>query len=949
MKLKIHLYCLTLVMLFANISYSQLIITSQNSPLPLIQKFIGQGILVSNVVVNANASSTGIFKNVSGTNLGLDSGVVLSSGRVKSSPGVIGIDGNGTTPAYVTTSATGALASSTFGVPGDNDLNTLIGGSTFDAAILEFDFVPFGDSIKFRYVFASEAYPNFACSGTKNDAVGCFIQGPGFPVNTNIAVVPGSNNIVNIDNVNNVSGCGLFPQFYVSNQNNVNFTYNGHTSVFTAVAKVQPCQSYHMKIVVADGSNDVYDSGIFLDAKSLNSFSTTITNVAQIDANGVSFLAEGCANGKIKVRRTQASPTPLIVNLSYGGTATNGIDVQTLPATITIPANMLEAEMNVVPLADALNEGNETLTVSLTINCGANSANYSTTIQIREYNNLPILPNNYPDTAFICRNATQQLTAAAGYTTYKWNPNSTLNNVDIANPFAQPTTAYVKYICNANTATCRARDSVQLRWKDISIISKADVLCASGIGGQIKIEAGSPLEWTRPLEFSIDNNPYQADSNFIGLTAGLHTIKIKDATGCIDSISTTLLLVGSTMTATITKTPSGCAPSSFGTFIVTPAGGNLPYTFAVDAGPFQTSNVLNATAGVHTISIKDVGGCVLQKIDSIQSANNLFITKPTTPNVCEGAGTALNILSNATTFEWTPIATLQNANTINPIASPTTNTRYYVKATSGNCVKIDSLDVVVLPAPIANAGADVSICKGRDSVLNGSGGVSFLWQPSTYLSANNVAMPTVVNALQTLEYYLTVKDVNGCASIKPDTVRYNVIKDLKIFAGNDLFVAVNAAFQLSVSEVSNFGITLYTWTNPYNLNFSNIYNPQGFLDRDFDYYVTGKTAANCEASDTIKVRILNGPEIYVPTAFSPNGDTKNDVLKPIYVGIKKFKYFKVFNRYAETVYSTISTTGGWNGIFKNEKQPIGTYVWVAEGEDDKGNIIQRKGSILLLR
>jgi gliding motility-associated-like protein len=85
--------------------------------------------------------------------------------------------------------------------------------------------------------------------------------------------------------------------------------------------------------------------------------------------------------------------------------------------------------------------------------------------------------------------------------------------------------------------------------------------------------------------------------------------------------------------------------------------------------------------------------------------------------------------------------------------------------------------------------------------------------------------------------------------------------------------------------------------------------------------------------------VYEGPEIYVPNAFTPEGDGLNDVLIPVVIGMKAFNYFSVFNRYGQLLYSTANVSKGWDGNFKGTRQPPGTYVWMAEAVDYRGNLI----------
>ncbi|MBS1497206.1 MAG: choice-of-anchor L domain-containing protein, partial [Bacteroidetes bacterium] len=135
--------------------------------------------------------------------------------------------------------------------------------------------------------------------------------------------------------------------YFVNNINNKFFTHDGHTTVLTAFQKVQPCQSYHLKLVIADVGDGEYDSGVFLEAKSLSSNVFQLNPKTKVDADGNHFLAEGCQSGLVKITRPYATSSSQIVNLNYTGTAINGVDVQLLPATVTIPANQTEVDLNI--------------------------------------------------------------------------------------------------------------------------------------------------------------------------------------------------------------------------------------------------------------------------------------------------------------------------------------------------------------------------------------------------------------------------------------------------------------------------------------------------------------------------------------------------------------------------------------------------------------------------
>jgi gliding motility-associated-like protein len=194
-----------------------------------------------------------------------------------------------------------------------------------------------------------------------------------------------------------------------------------------------------------------------------------------------------------------------------------------------------------------------------------------------------------------------------------------------------------------------------------------------------------------------------------------------------------------------------------------------------------------------------------------------------------------------------------------------------------------------------------------------------------------------------------VTDVNGCKSLTPSAVTINVRSDLKVFAGNDTAVIINQPFQLSASDVNNSGFVQYNWSPAFGLNdpFSN--QPVSIADREITYTVTAVTASGCIATDEIRIKVYRGPEIYVPNAFTPNADGRNDVLKAIPVGIKQFKYFAVYNRWGQEVFRTSNAANGWDGKVSNVVTGSSTFVWKAEGVDSNGIKIMRNGVVTLVK
>jgi hypothetical protein len=595
-KLNCKIFLLGIACIFSfQLSNAQLQVTAESNAQALVQKLLGQGVTVSNISLIASPFATGIFHNISGTQIGLDSGIVLSNGLAKTShiPDSIGVDGNGVTQAYVNTSNSGAWASTNLNFAGDPDLDRLTGFQTFDATVLKFDFVPLGDTIRFRYVFSSEEYPDFPCTGV-NDGFAFFIEKVGVPGQTNIALIPGTTDPVTIDNINeDTVGCTspAYAQFYVSNKTNKFFTHNGHTKVFTAIAKVQPCEAYTLKLVIADAGDEIYDSGVFLEAGSLSSNAISIQNITQVDPQNNFYLVEGCSAGSFKIKRPNAETAPLNVSLSYAGTATNGVDMQLLPTTVTIPANQSEVVVNVVTIIDNVPEGIELIKIYALAggNCGSTPTD-STIIQIRDYDTLGIVP----DTAFICKNTSVQLTAYNTYTSYQWDANPTLSSLTIRNPFATPVNEFTTYYCTSTEGTCHGRDSAFVQWKTLNLVSKTEINCKDATNGQIQVDGGP--EWAAPVEYSLNNGPWQAGNIFSNLPAGIYKVKIRDAAGCIDSLTIPITqLYPDFLISGIPIQAASCSGSADGSATINLTGGKNPYLYSLDGINFQSSNVFNLT------------------------------------------------------------------------------------------------------------------------------------------------------------------------------------------------------------------------------------------------------------------------------------------------------------------------------------------------------------------
>jgi gliding motility-associated-like protein len=410
---------------------AQLTVDNTLTPLQLLEEvLLGEGVTASNVTFNGVASTivneqAGRFFGTN-SNIGLDSGLVLATGAVSVVQGP-------------NTSGSNTIGGGNDGF-GDPDLSELNDLQTNDAAILEFDFVPSGDTLFFRYVFSSEEYNEYVCSDV-NDAFGFFLSGPGisgpFTNNAiNLALVPGTNVPVTINTINNGTAgsngqaalCAVLDPnwtansvYYTDNTGGSTVESDGFTVVLVASASVQCGATYHIKLAIADGGDTGFDSGVFLES---GSFSSSVVP-APLSANTTTqdgIVDETCEGGCFTVFRAPGSVGDAVVEFTMGGEAQNGVDYVLITGPVVVPAGQDSVQVCLDPYEDDIAEGEETveLTVYVVDVCGDTLTN-STDLIIRDYTPISIV---LPEMKLDCTQDSvlldAQIEGGYGALTYLW-------------------------------------------------------------------------------------------------------------------------------------------------------------------------------------------------------------------------------------------------------------------------------------------------------------------------------------------------------------------------------------------------------------------------------------------------------------------------------------------------------------------------------------------------
>lgn len=308
----------------------------------------------------------------------------------------------------------------------------------------------------------------------------------------------------------------------------------------------------------------------------------------------------------------------------------------------------------------------------------------------------------------------------------------------------------------------------------------------------------------------------------------------------------------------------------------------------------------------------------------------------------------LRAVTDGHQFLWNNPLTLNNPVLLSPTARPVNNpTVYTITSRIGpRCFATDNVVVNLTPYSMLSVNSDTTICFNTTAQLNAAtDGTLLSWTPGTGLSNVNSLTPTAT--LRTTTTYV-VATVNALGCISRDTVTIKVNPEVFAFAGRDTAVVVGQPLQFNAS-----GGEGYMWSPPTALNNTTIPNPRAVYDGSFDtirYNLVVSDSIGCNDMATVLVKIFKtNPRVFVPTAFTPNGDGKNEFVAPIAVGLTRMDYFRIYNRWGQLVFETTINGKGWNGRIAGKEQSTSTYVWIVKGTDYTGKVVFEKGHVTLIQ
>ena len=433
------------------------------------------------------------------------------------------------------------------------------------------------------------------------------------------------------------------------------------------------------------------------------------------------------------------------------------------------------------------------------------------------------------------------------------------------------------------------------------------------------------------------------------------TLDVTSSKGCSGSATQTVIVSGKPdITLPFTDTLI-CSIDSLPLLVESKEGTSFKWTPDYNIiNPDSTDPVVYPKdTTVYTVTVTDKG-CVDSATVTVNVLSYITVTLPADTTICLTDSFALSPVSYALKYQWTPITGLSNPDVKYPVATPTGAITYTVLANLGKCQASASESIKTVPYPTVNAGVDTTICYGSSAQLNASmNAYSFTWSPTASLSDASVLDPVAAPTASTV-YVLTVTDTLGCPKPVSDSVTVFVIPKIVVSAGDDTSVVIGQPLQLNATTTNDSLSLNYVWSPSTWLNDPDIYDPVAtistFTVDSITYVVTGTTSQGCTGSAPITVTVYNTlPNVFIPSAFTPNGDGDNDLFKPILAGIAALDYFRIYNRWGQLVYSTSSAERGWDGTVDGKPQPPGAFVYMLRAKDYLGKLVVKQGTVVLIR
>lgn len=949
------------------LSMGQLSVDNEKSPEELVRSvLLGSGLSISNVEFFGNPEQFAFFENQNSA-LSFESGVLMTTGRsiVASTETDWSFGAGGSTNNRLETFDEGFI-----GIGGDEDLSRISGGSTLDAAYIEFDFIPSESVLEFNYVFASEEYPKFQCAPS-NDLFAFLIEGPGYEEKTNIALVPGTDLPVAINSINDgVLGTTFtnperycseplgslnFTEYYVDNIDGNWIEFNGMTTTLTARAEVIPCEVYRIKIVVADVFDEKFDSGVFLQAKS---FTAQSFNIEGSTTDNLENTIEGCSETTVNVIYNQVLQAPTPLDFRITGTAIQGVDYEAISDVIIIPQGDSIASFKIIPLTDDIQEGRESVIIEVK---NGDCSTYDTLIvYINEPGKLSVVQDSF----FICSDdaSTFNLEAVVldGDTSghFSWNPiigiDATTSRITDLSIDTSRT-----YTVQFDQGTCSQVDSIFVIDSSIDHSLNFNCINISDTGFELNYESSYELDrleiivnetteynFAAPELIQFDDFPDNA-GEMVRLEI---TAFYKDQSLCFDGVMYNLsckLSPCGNRTLNYNYERVSCDPPMA---ILSLDEEFMTYEWNTQSESSQEATFVLRNASMVRLYVEDQNEC--------RDSMEVFVDLPNLPVIisevqdvsCHNSNDGSIALQQTSDYDvdWSNGSKETQLDHLSPGT-------YSVTLTNTDDCKVTDSFILTNPEQLE---VDLLIeepkCHGA---VNGTIEIIPIQGNMPFDISINGEQNAALNIgnIMSGDYVIGIIDSKGC---KLDTlISISQPDQFSLITPDPITANHFDTVEIIVSTENGQGNVDYAWEIPNYLELScyDCASPKLVATTSETLVVHAMDELGCKDQREILLQVSIDYTLNIPTAFSPNGDGINDGLNVFGVAGSVLESFNVYDRYGGLVHSSTNIEVNnsketiWNGTYRGENLSQGTYVWTARVKYLDNSYRTVKGTIALLR
>ncbi len=543
--------------------------------------------------------------------------------------------------------------------------------------------------------------------------------------------------------------------------------------------------------------------------------------------------------------------------------------------------------------------GNHIISLTVTNLYGSNTS--TKTIYVKPKPVAAIIGNNS-----ICIGASTTLTAQPNGATYLWNNNSANQSITVS-PIINTLYAVV-----VNLQGCLDSTTYNVTVNSLpTVIANALPSTAICIGDPITLSGSgaNTYVWTAPV---INNVP------FIPIANSTYTVTGTDANGCTNTSSISITL-NTLPVLSISVLPNDTICAGDQVTLTANGAANYSWSGGISNGvPFTP-----ASTTIYTVTGTNGANCSATATQQITVLPNPIVNLGADKNLCIGDSLVLNAFANGATYLW---------NTFSSNSSITVKNSglYWVQTNLGPCSNRDSINVIFNSLPFVELGNDTSLCEGQSLLLDATcAGCSYLWN-------DNSTNPTL-NVNQQGNYSVIITQ-NNCKS--SDNINISIVPLPIVDLGNDTLICPGDKIKLNASLLN----ASYLWNDGTKLSFITV-------DKAGTYWVQ-VTLGNCTSQDEKIIGEFPNCScpIFIPNAFTPNNDGKNDFFSLVSKFPITLEYFKVYTRWGEEIFTTSNIEFGWEGNFNGKKCDVGTYFYIAKYKcNETGEDFLKKGDVSLIR